>query len=178
MPTLEWLSLDKTPVTTVVHLASCKALKVLSLGWCRGLTDDGIAGLEQIPTLEMLDLQVTRITAVAHLSACRVLKRLNLGWCRKIRNPGIVGLEQIPTLEELSLEGVGLTSVRNLSHCTALRILHIAGCDIPDTEIEALRLIPTLEHLDLYGSPEYVMGEIDEDLMIFEYWENEIPGPH
>ncbi len=60
---VEKIDLSLTNVTDVANLSGCGTLKKLLLGSCKGLTDEGILGLERIPTLEELYLGETNITA-------------------------------------------------------------------------------------------------------------------
>jgi Leucine-rich repeat (LRR) protein len=151
IPSLELLDLARTSVDDARLLASCPALRELSLADSL-VTDVGIEGLERIATLETLNLvECSHITSVTGLRHCTALRALFLERTR-VTDSGILGLERIATLTALSLANCDfITSVSSLRHCPSLRVLDISNTEVRATGTTGLDEIRTLECLNARG---------------------------
>jgi Leucine-rich repeat (LRR) protein len=151
IPSLKLLDLAHTSVDDVRSLASCPALRELSLANSL-VTGVGIEGLERIATLETLNLVgCSHITSVAGLRHCTALRALFLDGTRVTDN-GILGLERIATLTELRLANCNfITSVSSLRHSPSLRVLDICNTQVTATGTTGLDEIRTLECLYARG---------------------------
>jgi Leucine-rich repeat (LRR) protein len=152
LPALEVLRLHNygshNPVDDVRALAGCRALRELSLSSTM-VTDEGLAGLEQIVTLQKLDvIDCPHVTSVSNLRHCAALRELDLRYS-PINNAGIEGLERIATLTTLSLFRCEfVANVSALRHSPWLRELSISFTGVTSLGIAGLEEISTLERLD------------------------------
>ena len=130
-PKLEMLSFGAVPVTrkTMEHLASCRALKHLSLPKS-DLRDEDMACLAKLTDLRSLNAQETQLTAkvLAHIKGPSRLESLNL--------PQGVGREIIPYL-------ANLPNLRNFQPMPR---------GITDDDMKVLGQLQHLHALDLQGS--------------------------
>ncbi|URD79708.1 F-box LRR-repeat protein 3 [Musa troglodytarum] len=118
------------------YLSRCSELKVLKLGLCDKISDEGLVHIASNgKKLRVLDLyrcfEVTDDGLAAIATGCKRIKNLNLCYCTRITDLGLKHLSCLEDLLDLELRGVhyitslGITAIANgCQHLTELDLKH------------------------------------------------------
>jgi len=127
----------------------------LNLGFCKGISDDGVRYLQALTKLRRLNLDACKVTDVSleHLSLIPSVEVLGLSRCDQVTDQGIPKIHKlVNSLTSLDLghcikvTSQGLQAVKDLS---SLRYLNLTGCDIAG---ETLKLfLASLTNLESHG---------------------------
>src|SRR5882762_9385974 len=119
------------------------------------VSDTELLDLARLPKLERLDLSHTRITdeGLLHLKPARQIKDLNLYYAEQVTDQGITAIREWKNLKRLNLRGTRIYdgSLAIVGGLTQLKELAIGRSKLGKNALEVLRLLPTLESLDLGG---------------------------
>ncbi|HUJ21296.1 MAG TPA: hypothetical protein VLX58_07230 [Bryobacteraceae bacterium] len=143
------------------------------------VTDTELLDLARLPKLERLDLSHTRITdeGLLRLKPARQIQDLNLFYAEQITDQGMSAIKEWRGLKRLNLRGTrisdgtlviagGLDQLESLDIAyteftdngldglvplTRLKELSLGTSKLGRSALEVLRLLPTLEYLDLGG---------------------------
>jgi len=134
LPNLQVLSVPSS--TTDIGLLNCTEmlkLRVLWLGGCRRISDDGIGHISNSKWLEDLSLrglfQLTD-TACMHLRKLPYLQMLDLSHCRGLTDNSLEFLRELNLLNTLNLSGcfnISDVGMKHLSKLTNLQNLSLIG---------------------------------------------------
>ena len=134
-------------------LARFTDLRVLDIGECEGITDDGLRHIEKFEKLRSVTLSGERIsgTGFIHLHHLAGLTNLNLYSGGHLTDEGIAALAQMTHLTDLSLNWAGALTdshLARLAELAALRKLSIWGsAKITDKGLEHVSTLQGLEEL-------------------------------
>jgi Leucine-rich repeat (LRR) protein len=150
--TLNTLRLKSEHLRDFSALRGCTELTILSLRWCKSLTN--LSVLAECTQLTTLDLPSCRIVDISALAACPQLTTLDLRF-----NPitDISALAACTQLTTLSLPWTDIRTASSLDHCPKLTTLDMTGCH-ELIDISALADCPLLTSLDMVEC--YHLGRI------------------
>jgi Leucine-rich repeat (LRR) protein len=133
LPDLERLDLSHTRISDegMLNLKPAPKIKDLKLFYSEWITDQGMTAIKQWKHLKRLDLRGTRIS-----------------------DRTIEIVSSFPTLEALDIAQTEVTDVglENLVTLVNLRELAVGRGRLSNSGLVALRMLPTLTHLDLSGA--------------------------
>jgi len=140
------------------RLATCHALKSVSLWRQRSITARGLDHLAQLKRLRFLDLTGTRAddTTLQHVSGLHELRSLHLVHCTCITDDGIAHLTSLVNLRELHIESdtggrqrVTDRALPYIGRLRNLRHLSLTDTQVTDEGLPNLAVLKELEELDL-----------------------------
>lgn len=143
------------------HLAGLDLLDELNVGWCRRLSDEGLAILAAQPrraqTLATLRLARCAITdaVLEHLEQLERLAELDLNGCTRISSERLGrALGRLPRLAALDVSHCpGILRASWQGRIDALTSLELCHSGVRDTQLAQLRDLPRLEELNLDSCP-------------------------
>ncbi|MBN2129568.1 MAG: hypothetical protein JW741_08725 [Sedimentisphaerales bacterium] len=179
LPSLRSLSLGETPTNDpgMVHVGKITSLETLALS--AGITDEGLAHLENLTNLRRLSATNQGITddGLAHLADMKQMQYLNLTnaqitdaglvhlkrmarlknlWLygTRVSERGFAHLEGMHDLEELNvLFGVTDVGLQHLAKLPALRNVTVDGDSLSAQGLDLLSQMKSLEHLYVDNTP-------------------------
>lgn len=170
LPHLKILNLGRIPIddATALEISKISALENLSL-YGTPVTDRGISYLRNLKSLKKLDLAGTEnltrqsISYLQEIGSLRLLHLPN----EIVTDREMIYLGRLTNLEDLAIPNVNYVNKNRYSldkHYTGsalkelvplqkLKKLHLGGYFIRDEGLQALRQLPRLEDLTLFGCP-------------------------
>jgi len=159
MKTLQELSLDDTRITDrgLIHVSRLPALRVLSIGANRRITEQGIKNLVSnkcVLTDLFLDHCDINDSAGEDFRKITKLKNLDLSYNPRIADKTIVSMQKQLRLEELILSDtkIGELAIKALTSYKSLRKLDLCYTALSRGTIADLETMKGLTHLYLRGS--------------------------
>lgn len=140
------------------QVASFPAIIGLNLEFCRSLSDDSLAAIQDAAHLRLLDLSGTRITntGLLHLLQLQKLTFLSLEVCDDVTDDGCSTLARMTQLRGLILKKTGFepASITNigfqqLAALTNLEVLNLYGNRINDEGMSAIESLTKMRQLNL-----------------------------
>jgi Leucine-rich repeat (LRR) protein len=148
---LEQLNLRSTNIgdNGMKSLTSLKNLKDLNIGYCRQISNVGLANLAKLKKLQKLNLSYTQANtaSMAYLSGLTEMRDLNLRSCRVIRD--ISKLSGLTKMETLELSYLPITNTTALKGMTKLKSLRLYSTSLNDAGLTGLIALKSLKTLDL-----------------------------
>lgn len=153
---VEVVDLPATGANACVGLArQFPRIRTLSLA-NSDISDDGLAGIEDLGALDSLSLHVTNVGArgLAHVAKLPRLQRLLLGYT-KVTDADLLPLADCPTLEQLCLmhTQLGDEAMDSLAQISTLRTLVLSGTRVSGRRLAALKKLKSLEEIYLDRLP-------------------------
>jgi internalin A len=152
-PKLRFLRLDECPIDDGALAGATPGLGLGELYLARtGVTDAGLAILDQLPHLSGLGLAQTRVSdatvaRIAKLVDLRVLVLDDI----VAQGDAFLALAALTKLETLTLEGTtaGGFATEKIDGLVQLRVLHLARTSFGDAGVAAMRKLPLLTELTI-----------------------------
>lgn len=133
-PNLRSISLNCCPEMNcdeaIRSLTKLRRLERLDLGFCEGLTDEGVLILSKNPILRSLNGSMSNITDVGlgYIAQHKLLEELDVSLCSNVTNIDI--LRSLPKLQRLNLEGCGgIHRFDVVAELKQLRDLDLSSCE-------------------------------------------------
>mmetsp|Transcript_33963 Transcript_33963/g.60658 ORF Transcript_33963/g.60658 Transcript_33963/m.60658 type:complete len:531 (-) Transcript_33963:68-1660(-) len=132
----------------------------LSLAWCDGFGDSGVAALRALPRLASLNLtgcMGVGATGLKALAALPALNTLRLSHCKAVDAEGLVAVGEMLALRELSIAGLSgvsaseLAALVGLPHLVELELGSCKGVD--DSALAVISGLSSLQALALPRCP-------------------------
>jgi outer membrane protein assembly factor BamB len=140
------------------QLATVKSLTGLNLAFCRQMTDDSFAHLQQFERLSLLIAAGTSITesGLKYVAGVRNLRALDLEFCEGVTDAACTPIGSMSELRALTLAKTGFEPIRvtdaglaELSRLPELEMLNLTGNSVTDNGLKLLASLPHLQDLDL-----------------------------
>lgn len=145
VPDIKILDMNCTKFTDkgLSQLKHMRRLEKLSLGGCRGITDDGMVHVGRLSHLRQLDLSSTKIgnEGLAHLTGLANLERLDVYWYTKVTNPGLEHIGRLTNLRwlRISKTKIGNAGLHHLESLKKLEMLIIGETKVTEEGVARLR---------------------------------------
>ncbi|CAD7704538.1 unnamed protein product [Ostreobium quekettii] len=125
---------DSLCLEDLMHVASLRGLRQLTIHMCPGVSDDGLQCIAGLTALKRLVLQgCAEITdaGLAHISSLPILERLTLYMCQKLTDHGLHHIGRLTTLRRLRLDRCPRITDKALAHMgrwKTLESLELRAC--------------------------------------------------
>ena len=148
---LTYLQLNQCGLTDVgvERLGKLSKLEYLDLNWQPGITDRGLAVVQQMPRLSTLNLMSTSVTdkGLTYLRQLPIVGLFMSG--TKVTDGGMTTLAEVRSLEQLDLSvtSIGDEGVAQLASLPKLRMLALQKTALTDRGLKHLATIRSLQTL-------------------------------